>query len=77
MIEVPVPVVQPLPSTLTAPLAPPAAPPSRCTLAGRPAVCVIDALQWAASLRGVLDRANADRAAAARISQGGAHGAQR
>ena len=65
----PVPVVNPLPERLTAPLPLPPAPPERCRLHGRPAVCVIDALDWASRLLGVVGHANADRAAAARISR--------
>lgn len=69
VIEVPVEVYAPLDRSLTAPLPPPAPPPARCHQRdGAPAVCVSDALGWIEVWRGLLQRANADRAAAARIT---------
>ena len=70
MIEVPVPAYQPLPPRLTAPLALPPPPPRHCTdRAGKPAVCVLDALMQIPALRALLKIANQDRAAAARITR--------
>lgn len=58
----------PVPRELTAPLAEPEPPPARCTYRGQPAVCVLDALAWIERWRGALQRANADRATAAKLA---------
>ena len=68
LIQVPITLYAPLPAALTDPLAMPPAPPRQCRLPGSaPAVCAQDGLLWIADLQAVLDRANADRAAAARL----------
>jgi hypothetical protein len=73
IIKVPVEVYATLDRSLTDPLPEPPPPPSRCRLrSGQHAVCVVDALAWIEQWRGLLERANADRAAAARATaQGG------
>lgn len=65
------PAYRPLPEPLTRPLSEPAPPPKHCSWQGKPAVCVLDGLLQIEDWRGLKNKANADRATAARISQGG------
>lgn len=67
VIEVPVERYVPVPHVLTAPLLEPAPPQPHCLFKGQPAVCMLDALAWIERLRGVLDKANADRATTATL----------
>ena len=68
LIDVPITLYAPLPAALTDPLPLPPAPPRNCRLpGGAPAVCALDGLLWGADLQAVLDRANADRASAAKL----------
>ncbi len=70
VIEVPVPAYRPLDRPLTDPLAEPDAPAARCQMDGAPAVCALDGLVQVEAWRGVLQRCNADRATAAKVSAG-------
>jgi hypothetical protein len=69
LIDVPVTQYAPIPAALTDPIVIPAPPVPRCKLAGQPAPCALDTIVWAWSLRDLLDRANADRAAASRLGR--------
>jgi hypothetical protein len=66
------PAYRPMPSQLTQPLADPPPPPRHCSWHGLPAVCALDGLLQIEDWRGLQQKANADRATTARISQGGA-----
>lgn len=67
----PVTAYAPLPAALTDPLAMPVPPPRNCrSRSGVPAVCALDGLAWIVKLQAVIDRANADRASAAKLSAG-------
>ena len=68
VIEVPIEVPVPLDRSLTEPLREPPPPAAHCVLNGVPLVCVSDALAWIELWRGTLQRANNDRATAARIT---------
>jgi hypothetical protein len=70
VIEVPVPAYGPLDASLTAPIAEPATPPAHCQLLGVPVICALDGLFQINEWQGVLDKCNADRATAARVSAG-------
>lgn len=69
LVDVPVTTYVPLPAVMTDPLLIPPPPAPRCALGGKPAPCALDTLLWASSLRDLLDRANADRAAASRLGR--------
>lgn len=64
------PAYRPLDRALTQPIDEPVPPPKQCTYQAQPAWCVLDALAWIEQWRGKLRQANADRAAAAKISAG-------
>ena len=68
LIEVPVVEYAPIPAALTTPLVAPAAPPANCRLPdGKAAPCVLDALLREAVWQALLQRANEDRATAAKL----------
>ncbi len=63
------PVIQyvPVPPALTQHIDMPRRPPEHCAYKGKPAVCVIDGLLQIPALRGLIKRANADRADASQL----------
>lgn len=71
VIEVPVVSYVPVPHGWTVPLVEPPPPPRHCTYLGKPAVCITDAVSWIEKMRGVLRKANVDRACTARLANKG------
>lgn len=65
VIELPIPAYQPVDRKLTAPIDEPPAPAAHCDYLSMPAVCVLDALLSIEDWRGVVQKANTDRAATA------------
>ena len=70
LVEVPTDRYIELPAALTDQLPPPATPPRNCVLRdGTPTVCGLEAVLWSTRWKALLDRANQDRATAARIGR--------
>lgn len=68
IVEVPVTQYVPLSEALTDPLPYLAPPPRNCRYRdGKPAVCALDGLLWITSPQAQIDRANEDRATAAKL----------
>ena len=71
LVQVPVTAYAPLPAALTDPLPQPEGPARNCAQRdGTPAVCALDALLWIVQPQATIDRANEDRATAAKLSAG-------
>jgi len=66
-----VPAYRPLDRRLTAPIPAPPPPPANCSYQGQPAVCVLDGLLSIIQWQGVRERANADRATSATVTNQG------
>lgn len=70
LVEVPIDRYIALPTALTDPLPYPQPPEMNCKdRFGKPRACVVDGLLWTLSWRELVDRANADRAAASRLGR--------
>lgn len=72
LVQVPVTEYAPLPAALTDPLPAIPPPPRNCHYADgtTPAVCALDGLLWIVRPQSVIERADADRATAGKLSAG-------